>query len=660
MDSITPLLAAFWGWVGLFVFWYVAAFFARKTKSTESFWGRMQHVFPMYAAFYLIFTRHRYFLIWGELYDTGWKNWIVYLGLLLTAGGIGFAIWARVHLGRYWSGLITLKEGHKVIRTGPYRWVRHPIYTGWLVGMLGSAILAGTLDGFLGFELITLAFLIKLQREERMLVVELGEEYRQFMREVSWALVPFVSSIGPDVKPTIQSEAFNKASLSSERHRAIGLLCVCAGFIVMDVVNGIADPTNIRGYMTAMFYWVGLAIYEGILLAVTVHAQWTVRAVRAWVWGVSTAIECLLPSVALLGLTADKLHIGPYKALVSSTVMIYPLFIILSTLRLSPAMCVISGVSSSAGYVAVLFFTLQMAPQSKNRHIMPDLTYVTNAILLCGAGVLAGAVARQIRQHVVAALAEAETRRKLDRVEHDLQTARTIQMGLLPKGPPKIEGYDVAGFCRPADQTGGDFYDWFELPDGRGMFIIADAAGHGIGPAILVTACRAYFRALANDNDPLDRMTGRVDALIATDVRDGRFITAAIALLDPKSNRLSLYSAGHGPLFLYSAANDCVETIESDQPPLGIGSFQEETPARVIELGAGDVLVLVTDGFFECCNAAGEMLGAGRLGEAIRRCGGLESAEIIERLNEEVSEFSRGVLQGDDMTAVVMKRRGAK
>jgi len=657
VDSISPLQAALWGWLALFVFWIVAGAFARKTKSSESYLGKLQHVLPMYAAYYLIFTRHRAFLIYGELYDTGWKNWIVYPGMLLTAAGIGFAIWARLHLGRYWSGIITLKEGHKVITTGPYRWVRHPIYTGWLAGMFGSAILAGTLDAFLGFELVTLAFVIKLHREERMLSVELGDEYRRYMERVPSALVPMVSSIGSSTKPTIESEAFDKASLSSERYRAIGLLCICAGFIVMDVVLAIGDPGNIHNYAVSFFYWSGLAVYEGILLAVTLHAQWAHQRVRPWVWAINTAIECLVPSLAILGLTADKTHLGPYRALVSSSVLIYFLFIILSTLRLRPALCIIAGLSSAAGYVAVLLLTLHAAPNSKYRHIMPDRTYVVNAVLLCGAGVLAAAVARQIKQHVVAALAEAETRRKLDRIEYDLRTARTIQMGLLPKCPPKIAGYDVAGFSEPADQTGGDYYDWFELPDGRVMFTIADAAGHGIGPAILVTACRAYFRALASHDDPLERITAQVDALIAADVPDGRFITAAIALLDPQANRLSLYSAGHAPLFLYSAATDSIESIAADQPPLGISSFDVDSRARVIDVAPGDMLILVTDGFFECCNRTGQSLGAHRLSASIRRQQSLNSAEIISRLHQEVIDFSQGTPQADDITAVVIKRR---
>jgi len=650
-------MAALWGWFALFAFWLVTALFARKTKSSESIVGRLSHGLPMYAAYYLVFNRHRHFLIFGELYDTQWKNWIVYPGLLLLAAGLGFTVWARVYLGRYWSGMITLKEGHKVIDTGPYRFVRHPIYTGWLAAMFGSAILAGTLDAFLGFELITLAFVIKLYREERMLSTELGEEYRRYMKKVPSALVPMVSSVGSDTKQTIQSEAFNKASLGSERYRAIGLLCICAAFILMDAVNAMVDPGNVHSYVAGMFYWAGLAVYESILLVVTLHAQWTEGRVRPWVWAINTAIKCLLPSLALLGLTADKAYLGPYRALVSSVVLIYCFFIILSTLRLSPVMCVISGFSSAAGYAAVFLFTLYAAPNSKYRHFMPDRTFITNAILLGGAGVLAAAVAWQIRQHVIAALAEAETRRKLDRIEFDLRTARDIQTGLLPKHPPKIAGYDVAGFSEPADQTGVDFYDWLEMPDGRVMFTIADATGHGIGPALLVTACRAYFRALASHDDPLESITAQVDALIAADVPNGRFITAAIALLDPHGNRLSLYSAGQGPLLLYNAAKDCIETIEPDQPPLGISAFDGDSRARVIDLAPGDMLALVTDGFFECCNGAGEMLGTRRLSESIHRNQMLDSAELIGRLHREVIDFSQGMPQADDITAVVIKRK---
>ena len=218
---------------------------------------------------------------------------------------------------------------------------------------------------------------------------------------------------------------------------------------------------------------------------------------RSWIWILNTIVECLLPSLGILGLTADKGYLGPYRALVSSSVGIYFLFIILSTLRLSPLLSIIAGSVCAAGYTAVYLFTLWVAPLNDYRNFMPQRNIILNPVILFGAGLLAAAVAHQIRRHVIAALAEAETRRKLDSIEHDLNIARSIQMGLLPKEPPKAEGYDIAGWSQPAQQTGGDYYDWLELPDGKIFFTIADATGHGIGPALMVAVCRAYFRAIA-------------------------------------------------------------------------------------------------------------------------------------------------------------------
>jgi protein-S-isoprenylcysteine O-methyltransferase Ste14 len=196
VDFPTPLVVNFWLWEGLIAFWLVAALFTHRTKSHENYFLRFQHTIPLAAAYYLIFNRHRYFLLAGQVYRTGWHNWIVYPGMLATLAGISFTLWARIHLGRYWSGMITIKEGHKVIRTGPYSIVRHPIYTGWLLALFGSALVSGTVDGFLGLGLALLGFVIKLRREERMLSTELGDEYLQYTQDVPGALVPRVRVIG--------------------------------------------------------------------------------------------------------------------------------------------------------------------------------------------------------------------------------------------------------------------------------------------------------------------------------------------------------------------------------------------------------------------------------------------------------------------------------
>src|SRR5205814_6172642 len=108
---------------------------------------------------------------------------------------------------------------------------------------------------------------------------------------------------------------------------------------------------------------------------------------------------------------------------------------------------------------------------------------------------VAGMIAGEIRKQVEAALREAATRRQLESVEHDLALARSIQQSLLPNMTPEIEGFEIAGWNQPADQTGGDYYDWQVLPNGTVVAELADVTGHGIGPALLAAVCRAYARA---------------------------------------------------------------------------------------------------------------------------------------------------------------------
>jgi len=104
--------------------------------------------------------------------------------------GLGFAVWARVHLGRNWSGAVTVKEGHELIRTGPYGYVRHPIYTGILTGVIGTVVCSGTLRATLGFVIIAVALTRKLRTEEALMRETFPGQYEKYCEEVP-ALVPF-------------------------------------------------------------------------------------------------------------------------------------------------------------------------------------------------------------------------------------------------------------------------------------------------------------------------------------------------------------------------------------------------------------------------------------------------------------------------------------
>jgi protein-S-isoprenylcysteine O-methyltransferase Ste14 len=117
--------------------------------------------------------------------------WSFWLGAAATLGGLMFAVWARVHLGRNWSRSVTIKQDHELITTGPYALVRHPIYTGILTGLLGTAIAICQVRGFIGFTLFFFAFWIKFRMEEQWMRSEFGETYASYAHHTA-ALVPYL------------------------------------------------------------------------------------------------------------------------------------------------------------------------------------------------------------------------------------------------------------------------------------------------------------------------------------------------------------------------------------------------------------------------------------------------------------------------------------
>lgn len=170
------------------LFWLVAAPFSLKKKQDERL-ARLQHSLPTLLGIFAIFHKGQISAIdWGPLYTSAAAQWT---GVGLTVAGHAFSIWARLHLGKYWSGTVALKEGHKLITSGPYGMVRHPIYTGLFISLLGSAMAATTIESFVGLVLMFCSYIIKWRREEKLMIAEFGQEYRDYMARTK-AVIPYV------------------------------------------------------------------------------------------------------------------------------------------------------------------------------------------------------------------------------------------------------------------------------------------------------------------------------------------------------------------------------------------------------------------------------------------------------------------------------------
>jgi phosphoserine phosphatase len=242
-------------------------------------------------------------------------------------------------------------------------------------------------------------------------------------------------------------------------------------------------------------------------------------------------------------------------------------------------------------------------------------------------------------------------------LESALAIARDIQQALLPKTAPAVPGYDIAGWNQPADETGGDCYDYIPLPDGRLGINIADASGHGIGPALIISEMRALLRAFSDQGTSSPDVLTRANHWLCADLLESRFVTAFFGILAPDRHCLEYASAGHGPLFWYKAASREVACTSATGLPLGVLDPLVVAPAPPVHFAPGDLGVLLTDGFVEAEDPQDQAFGQERMGQLIRDHAGSSAAELIRVMADAVRAFVAGAPQADDLTVVVIKRR---
>lgn len=435
-------------------------------------------------------------------------------------------------------------------------------------------------------------------------------------------------------------------------------IVVLAGMLLLTLVRRAAGGM-VMSVDRVFFPYTGVLVLgiacQLALLAVIRSANRRDVRLPGWLWRAGAMFDLGI-AAALLSISQFYSPRGPIAALSSPPLLLLPLVLLMSVLRLRTAFTLYAGLTAAAIHILLTLRAINVSGAPHEAYPV----YLAYGFILLLTAIVAAFVTRELRRHVREAADEAAAHERSDRMvdgmQRDLSVARDIQRGLLPSGPPRLAGFDIAGMNRPAEQTGGDYFDWQTLPDGRLAVALADVSGHGIGPALVMAVCRAYARASAPMTHDPAALLARLNELLHADLPSDRFITFALAVLD-KDGGVQLISAGHGPTLLYRPATGEAREFGGDGMPLGVSPAEQYGPTTSLNLLEGDILVMLTDGFFEWARPGdGQQFGIPRLHQAIRDSADGDAAAILRGIDETVCTFCRGTPQSDDMTAIVIKR----
>jgi serine phosphatase RsbU (regulator of sigma subunit) len=239
--------------------------------------------------------------------------------------------------------------------------------------------------------------------------------------------------------------------------------------------------------------------------------------------------------------------------------------------------------------------------------------------------------------------------------EQELAAAHRVQLGLLPQQPPTIPGYEFFSFYSAAREVGGDYYDYIALPDGRLALAVADAAGKGAGAALQVASVSGGLKALLTSMPNLPQAVSHLNRQLCEGPTEGQFVTLALLVLDPLRHEVELLSAGHErPLWRRPTGELSEFDGECGGLPLGVSADATYRTMRLV-LGAGDMLLMYTDGVSDAQNSGREFFEAARI-RALFSAHGEGIGELGRRVVQEVFDFMGRSPQFDDISLVGLGR----
>lgn len=260
-----------------------------------------------------------------------------------------------------------------------------------------------------------------------------------------------------------------------------------------------------------------------------------------------------------------------------------------------------------------------------------------------------------------------EDRIERERLEREMDVAKDIQAGTFPSEIPQAPGWDVAGESNPAEFCGGDAYDVVGLVDGsiapagaepqEYVFAIADATGHGVASALSSVQMRGMMRLGLRLRQPIVKLAEEINAQLCEDLPDGRFVTAWLARIDCRTGDVHTVSAGQGPILIYRRATDDFLSHGADMPPLGVFPLPyADADSQRFRLEPGDILVAITDGFYEAPNPQKDRFDEDRIKEIVRANRDRSSREILDAIKKVVHDFSEHQPLEDDQTGLIIRR----
>jgi phosphoserine phosphatase RsbU/P len=236
-----------------------------------------------------------------------------------------------------------------------------------------------------------------------------------------------------------------------------------------------------------------------------------------------------------------------------------------------------------------------------------------------------------------------------------LQVAREIQQRLFPKAAPALDGFDIAGVTYPAEETGGDYFDYLPMLNGNIGVIVADVTGHGIGPALLMAETRAYLRTLAANREDIGEILTTANRILAEDIGDDRYVTLFLGRIEPRTRTFAYASAGHPTGYVLGPAGEIKSLLKRTSVPLGINANAKYDGPIQVPLQSGDIVLLLTDGIEETMAPDESFFGIERTLNVVRQNREKPAREILDVLYRAVREFSQHTPQLDDVTAIVIK-----